>query len=83
MIDGKREDIPSFEDPKIGGPRRLKLLSPPAHLSGTAITMSSKTGKTSTIENLKEVHDKTHAPFRDIQMLLERTGNRNLSLSVN
>ena len=37
--------------------------------------MASKVSEKPCLEILKEVHNKTHPSFRDIQMLLERTGN--------
>ena len=71
-INGQRENIPSFADPSIGGLRRIKLLMPPV---STHSLTSKISAKKSSLEILKQVHNKTHAPFRDIQMLLERTGN--------
>ena len=72
LINGKRETIPSFRDPTIGNLRRMKLLVPPP----PAISMKSNiSSKRSSLEILKEVHEKTHAPYKDIQLLLERTGH--------
>ena len=72
FINGKREKIPSFADPTIGNLRRVKLLVPKkSEVAMTSIVFSTKSG----IDVLNDVHKKTHASFRDIQMLLERTGN--------